>query len=67
MSNITRLKPSENFTVEQALNDSLNRDLNECLVIGYDKAGDLFIRSSKMSIKDALWILEAAKRYTMDV
>jgi len=66
MNKVIRLEPSANFTVEQALNDCLHRNLQDVLVIGYDQDGDFFTRSSRMELKDALWMIKAAERYVFD-
>jgi hypothetical protein len=66
MTNVKYLPPSENYTVEQALNNSLSCNLKEVLIIGYDNDDDLFVRSSKMNRKDALWLLQSAIFYTME-
>lgn len=38
----------------------------EVLVLAYDSEGEFVLRSSGMSNKDALWLLEEAKRKIMD-
>ncbi len=38
-------------------------DLAELVVVGFDAGGSLFVRSSKMTLKDALWISDALQRY----
>jgi hypothetical protein len=45
---VIRLGPSGSYTVEQALNDCLHRDLEQVLIIGKTQKNELFIRSSKM-------------------
>ena len=64
--NIVRLEASPNFTVEQALQDTLHRNLQDVLIIGYDQDGMFFSRSSKMGLKDALWLAELAKQHIFD-
>jgi len=36
--------------------------MTDVLIIGYDEDGLLKIRSSKMDRKNALWLIESAKR-----
>ena len=43
------------------------RDWDQVMAIGYDKDGDLMICSSKMSRKDALWLLEQAKLHALGI
>lgn len=52
---------SINMTSEQALTSALEWSPREVLIIGTDGEGKLLIRSSKMTRKDSLWFLEAAK------
>ena len=54
------------MTVEQALDSAQSAGLTECIVIGYDDAGAMVIRSSGMTRRDALWIIEQAKLHTLD-
>jgi hypothetical protein len=66
MAEITKFPASTNLTVEQALNSSLQEDLNEVLIIGIDKDEQLFIRSSKMDLKNAFWMAELAKNFVIN-
>lgn len=66
MAEIKKFPASTNLTVEQALNSSLQEDLEEVLIIGHYKDGDLFIRSSKMDIKTAFWLAELAKNRALN-
>lgn len=69
-NNVISLAAAVTFTPEQALKSALDFanevGLSEVLVIGYDTDGDLFIRSSRMERKDALWMAEYAKLHAMD-
>jgi len=64
--NVIRLDASPNFTVEQALQDVLHRNLQDVLIVGYDQEGMFFSRSSKMGCKDALWLVKLAEQYVLD-
>jgi hypothetical protein len=66
MSNIVKMPASTSLTVEQALNSSLQVELDEVLIIGRYKDGDLFIRSSKMDVKTAFWLAELAKNWALN-
>lgn len=66
MAEIKKFPASTNLTVEQALNSSLQEDLDEVLIIGRYKDGDLFIRSSKMDVKTAFWLAELAKNRALN-
>lgn len=37
----------------------------DCLVVGYDSDGDLFVRSSRMDRKLALWLAEQLRLYAL--
>lgn len=67
--NVVSFPASENFTPEQALLSALEfcrfDEPREVVVIGYDANGTLFVRSSKMSRRDALWIAEVFKQYAL--
>lgn len=63
--NVISLPASTNYTPEQALQSALQTPLTDVLVIGYDNDGELFIRSSKMSRMDALWMTEKAKEWAL--
>ena len=64
--NIIGFPASANFTPEQALASAGQFDLREVMVIAYDKDGELVIRSSKMNLKEALWLIKMAVLYTLD-
>ena len=54
------------MTVAQALGDAQEAGLTECLIVGYDADGRLVLRSSGMARRDALWLIEQAKRHALD-
>lgn len=66
MAEIKKFPASTSLTVEQALNSTLQEDLDEVLIIGRYKDGDLFIRSSKMDVKTAFWLAELAKNRALN-
>jgi len=53
------------MTVEQALASVVGEALTDVLVVGYDEDGDLYVRSSRMDRKDALWMAEMLKRWAL--
>ncbi len=63
MTGIFRLPASTTFTAEQALQTTLMDDLSDVLIIGYDKDGDLLIRSSRMTCAEALFLANKAARW----
>lgn len=75
MSNVTHLPPTTTFTPEQALQSALDfttdGSLTEVLVVGYlereDGPTDLFIRSSRMTRRDALWFAEQLRLYALQL
>ena len=63
---VARLPPSANWTADQALHDALSQGLDQVVVIG-DRGNGLFVRSGgNASRKDALWLVEVAKRHILD-
>lgn len=66
MPNVERLPPASTFSVPQALADAQSAPLADVVVVGWDEDGDLFIRSSRMSRADALWLLEKGKSWALD-
>lgn len=53
---------STNLSVDQALANAAQLNMTDVLIIGYGEDGLLKIRSSKMDRKNALWLIESAKR-----
>lgn len=62
---VIKLPASNHYTAEQALASSIQTTLTDVLIIGYDDAGDLFVRSSKMTRAEALFMLEQAKDWAI--
>ena len=62
---IIRLSPAPNTSMkpEQALHSAMSDDLQDVLIIGYDSAGALYIRSSKMTCAEALFMANKAMRW----
>ncbi len=67
MSNLIRLPPTTTMTAEQALESALvdakGPHLQDVLIIGYDESGDLFIRSSRLTCAEALFLANKAMRW----
>lgn len=64
---VVQLQPTTTMTVEQCL-ASVVKDqgaLSEVLVCGY-RDGELYVRSSRMSRRDALWMSEALRLYALE-
>lgn len=62
--NVIRMPVSStSFTPKQALLTVLNDDLSDVIIVGYDKDGDLIIRSSKLTRAEALFLLTKASRW----
>ncbi len=58
MNNVILLPPGEKMTVDQAL-DYVNKEretLEDVLITGYTKQGELYLRSSEMSHEWSLWL-----------
>lgn len=59
--NVVELGAHERMKPEEALALTIRENPPEVLILFYDHAGVFGMRSSNMSRKDALWILETAK------
>lgn len=62
---VIQLPASVNYTAEQALHSALKADLIDVMVIGYDEDGELFVRSSKMTRAEGLFMVEKAREWSM--
>lgn len=59
--NVVELGAHERMKPNEALGLTMRENPPEVLILFYDSAGVFGMRSSNMSRKDALWILETAK------
>jgi hypothetical protein len=66
-TDVIALPASKNFQPDQALKSAMDMGvrLTDVLVVGYDKDGVLFVRSSRLSRAEALFMLEKAKEWAM--
>ena len=62
MADLVMLNPHERMTVEECLSHCAldHANFQDVMVIGFDQDGELIVRSSAMSRKDAAWMLLAA-------
>jgi len=69
MENVTSLPATEKMTTLQALISALDYErmegLEEVLIIGFDKDRELFVRSSGMTRRDALWLTEIMRIHAL--
>ena len=65
MAEIHLMPASFHFTPEQALESAKAADLEEVLVIGHDKEGNFFVRSSRMGCRDAFFLAEKLRHYAL--
>jgi len=67
--NVINLPASTNYTAEQALKSALdmcqNEGLCDVMVIAYDLDGELFVRSSKMTRAEGLFMVEKARWWAL--
>ena len=66
---IHQLPPTTTMTPEQALASVVKEQdmISDVLILGYWKDNDeFFVRSSRMSRKDALWLAENLKVWALD-
>ena len=68
-NNLYTLPPRDDLSVGEMLSQCANEVatgfLESGIVVGLDRNGGLLIRSSKMSRKDALWLLELARQHVI--
>jgi phage tail sheath gpL-like len=57
MSNIKRLPPSNNMTVDQALSYALGDEFQHVIITGYNQDGDLNMLSSHMTKAEGAYLL----------
>lgn len=65
MADVLLMPASFTFTAEQAIDSAKAADLDEVLVIGTDKTGAFFVRSSRMSCRDAFFLAEKLRTYAL--
>jgi hypothetical protein len=67
MTNLIRLPPTTTTTAEQALQSALvdaeSSHLKDVLICGYDEDGALYIRSSRLTCAEALFMANKAMRW----
>lgn len=63
--NVISMPASTSFTPEQALESAKSVALTDVLIIGYDADGALFVRSSRLTRAEALFLLEKGRDYVM--
>ena len=67
---VISLPASVNYNAEQALLSALDRckegKLADVLIVGYDEDGDLFVRSSKMTRAEGLFMVKKAEYWCME-
>ncbi len=66
---VTYLPASVNYTPEQALKSALvqceDGGLSDVMIIAYDWEGELYVRSSKMTRAEGLFMVERAREWSM--
>lgn len=65
MADIIVMPASETMTPQQALDSAKQASLSEVVIIGTDTDKNFFVRSSRMSRRDALWLSEQLKQYAL--
>jgi len=64
--NVISLPASTNYTAEQAIASASEMPLADVLIVGYDVDDALYVRSSRMTRAEALFLLEKAKEWVLD-
>lgn len=62
---VIALPASTNYTAEQALQSALQMELTDVMIIAYDFEGELFVRSSKMTRAEGLFMVKKAEEWSM--
>jgi hypothetical protein len=67
MTNLIRLPPTTTMTAEQALQSALvdaeAKHLTDVVICGYSEDGALYIRSSRLTCAESLFLLTKASRW----
>ncbi len=67
MTNLIRLPPTTTMTAKQALESALvdaeSNHLKDVLICGYDEDGILYVRSSRLTCAEALFLANKAMRW----
>lgn len=63
---VLRFPPSSTLTVDQALDSARQCGLGDVLIVGATEDGHLITRSSRMTRAEALWLIEQARRFTLE-
>jgi len=61
---VTELREHNRMTVEEALASASREDWDEVMIIGYIN-GNFEVLTSRMSLKDALWLVEYERQYIL--
>ncbi len=64
-TNLATLPLSASLNPEQAINAALQKNFKEVLICGFDNDGKFVSLNSKMSRRDALWIIENEREYSL--
>jgi hypothetical protein len=62
---VTKLPAATTYTVEQALDDAKQMNLNDVLILGYDEHDTLAVRSSRMTREQALVLIKLGELHTL--
>jgi hypothetical protein len=67
MTNLIRLPPTTTMTAEQALQSALidanEKHLVDVVIAGYNDAGELYIRSSRLTCAESFFLLNKAMQW----
>ena len=67
MTKVTKLPPSTTFTVDQALDNAKQMQLNDVLILGFDENDALYVRSSRMTREQGLFLIELGKLHSLGI
>jgi len=63
MGDVVSLGARDNMSVDEALALVGREKFKDILIIGHDQNGGILIRSSGLTNRDTLWLIEQAKRH----
>lgn len=61
MAQVIKLVPAGNLPAKDVLEDAESAGLTDAVVLGWDKAGNMYFKSSYADGPNVLWLLEQAR------
>jgi hypothetical protein len=64
--NIHQLEPHTKMTVDEAFSVARREEMQDVIIIGYDKEGDFMLYSSQLKTAEGLFLIKVAEKRLMD-